>query len=317
MDRRMNIACWSRWGQEDWRLLDQDGLVKILSEPDWMHRVDRQGRNVAMSAVSQCGNGSMFDQLMIQAASEHALQSLFDHEDKQGVKFPAYAMRHGGWMKSASDTIWKGQIMHMSSLDLRNARGQGLFWQLGKLASATSYPWIWLPCADPLPISDPEFPIGRRTVEEWCDGAPARMIETYMANRLLTRIPGRPGSHASDAHALVDWFLPLCVSAGENGSFERWPPSMKLLGRIVGMLRELGQDNLAGGISMEHCRDRLLGALDPVWKDLAQLLPLAVRPERHVVKWALENLRMGSHWEGFLLANATRAASSEGAARRL
>lgn len=315
----MKTGCWARWGLEDWRLLDQDGLVQILSENDWVSRVDAQGRNVAMAAMSQACTGVMFDQLMLHASSESAtLRSLLSHEDAQGVRLPAYALRHAGRMSSDSDTIWKAQIMQVPDLDLRNRRGQGLLWQLSKLASATNQPWIWLPLSNPLPISDPDCPGGEyRSFQEWSDGMPPRMLEAYIANRLLSHVPGRPRAHATDLHVLSDWFVPLYQKDQAAGTLAQWPEHIAMLGRITHAIMELLRSNLDGLVPAGRTAQAMLSTLDAVWPDLARLLPLATRPERHLVKWILENHRLGSQWEGFLLANATAQASSQGAPRRL
>lgn len=315
----MKAGCWARWGLDDWRLLDQDGLVKILAENDWVDRVDAQGRNVLMAAMAQDCNGYMFDQLMLQAASESAVQrALFSHEDAQGVRLAAYAMRHAGRINSASDTIWKAPVMHLHGLDFRNRRGQGLLWQLSKLASATSQPWIWLPLQSPLPITDPDHPAGvGRSIEQWADGMPPRMLEAYVANRLLLHIPGRPRSHAADVHVLGDWFLPLYRQARDAGTLSRWPEHVVMLGRVIQALVGLLSNSLDGMLPPERSQRMILSELEGVWPDLVRLLPLSTRPERHLVKWILENQRLGAHWEGLLLANATVRVSAEGGCRRL
>ena len=314
----MSMGCWARWGLEDWRLLDQDGLVKILAEQDWSTRTDAQGRNVAMAALAQGCNAFMFDQLVTHATHDQQRRGMFEHEDAQGVKFPGYAMRYGSRMNTSSDTIWKAAVMHTPGLDLRNARGQGLLWQLSKLASATQQPWIWLPGESPLPITDPDYPAGaHRTIEEWGDGMPERMLETYIANRLLCHIPGRPRSQTSDVHALIEWFLPLYTGAMKSETLSRWPAPMQLLGRIVSTLAELTQNSLEGILPAARYEALLLRHIEPIWPDLVRLLPLATRPERHVIKWILENQRMGAHWEAMILATVTPSAAGEGSVRRL
>lgn len=312
-----SIPCWAHWSAEDWRMLDRDGLVQILAQGRWQHRVDHMGRNVAMSALLNGCPPDMFDQLMTHSLLDGGHADLVVHEDSLGVRFPAYALRHAARLESDASSTWKAEVFARPG-EFVNSKGLGVLAQVARLAGQTIHPYAWLPYPEPLPIANPATPAPAiATAFDWIAGLDDCVVDAYVANRLLVHIAGRPRAQAPDIHALEAWVLPQYHRDASSGGMDQWPVAcqrmMRLvdaLGKMLGML-SLGSNPHA---PFQTALSEVFIQLEP---DLAHLLPLCTHPDRHVVKWMLSEQRLDHLWDGLALSCKTPPASGNLPPRRI